>query len=284
MVNAFVQRHLKWLAPLGLAFFVSACSNSAEMETLQGEVMGFEYELMYLPAHPNHTESRISQRVQGIMQYVGMQFSVTHPHSEIARFNEWRSTEPLVLTRELEGLLRQGLQLHEVSNGEIQLFVSEREAETPRVYIRNHQIVKSDPSVQVDLDGLLRGHMADRIADIFDLMNIQQYSVRVGQDYRVRAGKRGRQRPALTWDEVPDLSLQVREGAVSTRTTETGDFVIVLHESAAISEALTRWFAGGDYERALATTEQHGIAAAVFVREDSGITRYNNAAFNAIVL
>lgn len=278
-MKIFMQNIFKWLAPLGLAIFVSACSDSSEFETIRGEVLGVEYELTYLPAHPNHTESRISSRAEGIMQYVGTQFSVAQPHSEVVRFNEWQSVEPLVLTRELEGLLRQGLQLHDVSNGSIQLFVSENETEMPRLSIRNHQIVKSDPSVQVDLNPVLRGHMADRIADIFELMNIQYYTIRVGLDYRVRNGTRGRQRQYLSWDEVPDFALQIRNGAVSARHTENGDFVIVLHESAAISEALAQWVAESDYDHALAVSQQHGIAAAVFVDEGSGFSRYNNTAF-----
>lgn len=278
--------YTKWLALLGLAFFVSGCSDISETEYISGEVLGYDYHIEFLPAHPNHTEARLTQRVQGILQYVATQYSVVYPQSEVERFNQWSSTESFVLTRELEGLLRQSLYLHDLSDGEIQIFESHSDGQTP-VRIHNHQIVKADPKVSVNLDGMLQGHMADRIADILDLMNVQTYRISIDSQLRVRSPKRGRGYQRIEFENIEDFHIDVRDGAISSGTPEYDSRIekaVVIHDNASIAQALATWFANIPLDSAMEMANANDLSIIVFVREDSGLTRYTSRAFSDVVL
>nr|WP_228517994.1 FAD:protein FMN transferase [Aliidiomarina indica] len=275
------------MALLGLAFFVSGCSENYDIEQISGNVLGYEYRVEFLPAHPNHTENRVSQRVQGIMQYVAMQFSVEYPQSEVNRLNRWESTDAFVLTRELEGLIRQSLHLRALSEGGIELFHADIATDQAPVRIQNHQLIKSDASVTVELDSLLRGHMADRIADILDLMNVQTYRVEIDNQLRLRSPKRRGQYQRVEFIDIESFYLNVRDGAVASAFSADEsniERVIVLHENAAEAEGLARWFAQLSLEESLSAANQHNVSVVFFVREDSGLTRYNSSAFANEVL
>ncbi|TRW49308.1 hypothetical protein FM042_00065 [Aliidiomarina halalkaliphila] len=281
------KTYTKWLALLGLAFFVSGCSDTSETEQIAGQVLGYDYHVEFLPAHPNHTEARVIQRVQGILQYVATQYSVAYPQSEVERFNQWRSTESFVLTRELEGLLRQSLYLHDLSDGEIQMFHSDVHDNRAPVRIYNHQIVKADETVSVNLEGMLQGHMADRIADILDLMNVQTYRISIDNHLRVRSPKRGRGYQRIAFPSLDDFYIDIRDGAVSSGIPEQDSPIekaIVIHDNAAMAQALAEWFANTPVDKAMAVANANDLSMIVFVREDSGLTRYTSRAFADVVL
>jgi thiamine biosynthesis lipoprotein len=61
-----------------------------------------------------------------------------------------------------------------------------------KVYIRNGEVVKSDPRMSLDFNAIAQGYSVDVICRYFDRLGIKNYLVEIGGEVRVKGDKNGK--------------------------------------------------------------------------------------------
>lgn len=217
-----------WLALVGLAFFVS-CSHAPQQIAVSGETMGTTYHIRYVSANPRHEPEKIKERVDAVLEQINSQMSTYDPNSELSRFNQRQTTEPVVVSRSLETVVRRALEIAEETDGLLDVTVGplvnlwsfgpqQRPETIPtaeeladakaatgyrHLTVENHQLQKHIPELYVDLSTIAKGYGVDRVARLLEQMEIQNYLVEIGGEMRMKGVKPGSQ-PWRIAIEKPD--------------------------------------------------------------------------------
>lgn len=240
-----------WLVLIGLAFLVS-CSDAPKQIAFSGVTMGTTYSITLFSKDPRHTETEIRKKVETVLAQVNAQMSTYDPESELSRFNQHQSTDPVVISRALERVVTRALEVSEQTGGLLDVTVGPlvnlwgfgpqgkpeeipTEAELKAVdefvgyrklSIENHQLSKAHPKVYVDLSTIAKGYGVDRVAYLLEDLDITQYLVEIGGEIRAKGGKPdGRpwrlavEKPVSTERSVQEI-VSFNEGALAT----SGDY------------------------------------------------------------
>lgn len=275
--------HKKWLALLGLAIFLSACSKTPELLVAQGTAGELQFQVVYIPVTPNQTERRVAERVESLLTHLEQQLSSTHAESEITRVNNWANTNALVLTRDLEEFIRVGLSVGALTSHDLPLFEPASAELLPGVIVENHRLTKTKPSIQLSFDSLISGFSVDRIAVMMRQMGVVNYQITVNNQ---RRSKRFRFTPVMQDIHAGQRFLDVEE-AINARSYALGfakgpgnSEVYVVYSSAAHASGLAQWLAGMPVAEALIMADRLNLAVSIHSDANDSVTRYNSAAFN----
>ncbi|CUA83647.1 FAD:protein FMN transferase [Pseudidiomarina woesei] len=205
-----------WLALLGLAFFVS-CTPAPQQLSVSGETMGTTYHIRYVTANPRHAPEKVKERVDAVLQQINSQMSTYDPQSELSQFNQRYTTEPVVVSRALETVVRRALEIGAETDGLLDVTVGplvnlwgfgplarpdKVPTETELAEVRdqigyqhlsvdNHQLRKAIPDLYVDLSTIAKGYGVDRVAVLLEQMEIKNYLVEIGGEMRMKGSKPG---------------------------------------------------------------------------------------------
>lgn len=205
-----------WLALVGLAFFVS-CTPAPQQLSVSGETMGTTYHIRYVTANPRHAPEKVKERVDAVLQQINSQMSTYDPQSELSQFNQRHTTEPVVVSRSLETVVRRALEIGAETNGLLDVTVgplvnlwgfgplarpdkvpSEDELAAVQdqigyqyLSVDNHQLRKAIPDLYVDLSTIAKGYGVDRVAVLLEQMEITNYLVEIGGEMRMKGSKPG---------------------------------------------------------------------------------------------
>jgi thiamine biosynthesis lipoprotein len=240
-----------WLVLLGLAFLVS-CSDAPKQIRFSGDTMGTTYNVTLFSKDPRHSQAEIQKKVETVLAQVNAQMSTYDPESELSRFNQHDSTQPVVISRALERVIRRALEISAQTEGLLDVTVGplvnlwgfgpqakpeqvprQDELNEVRAYVgydkltlANHQLTKSHPQVYVDLSTIAKGYGVDRVAYLLNDLDITQYLVEIGGEIRTRGGKpNGKpwrlavEKPVSTERSVQEV-VSFNEGALAT----SGDY------------------------------------------------------------
>jgi thiamine biosynthesis lipoprotein len=240
-----------WLALVGLAFFVS-CTPAPQQISVSGETMGTTYHIRYVTANPNHSPERVKERVDAVLEQVNSQMSTYDPNSELSLFNQRETTEPVVISRSLETVVRRALEIGRETNGLLDVTVGPmvnlwgfgplgRPEQVPTeeqlrevrdqvgyqyLTVENHQLTKAVPDLYVDLSTIAKGYGVDRVAILLEQMEIRNYLVEIGGEMRMRGTKPGEQpwriavEQPVTLDRAVQRIIEPGNNAVAT----SGDY------------------------------------------------------------
>lgn len=207
-----------WLALVGLAFFVS-CTPAPQQISVSGETMGTTYHIRYVTANPNHAPDKVKERVDAVLQQINSQMSTYDPNSELSLFNQRQTTEPVVVSRALETVVRRALEIGAETDGLLdvtvgplvnlwgfgplgrperapsaeQLAAVRDEVGYQHLRVENHQLIKAVPGLYVDLSTIAKGYGVDRVALLLEQMEIKNYLVEIGGEMRMKGSKPGAQ-------------------------------------------------------------------------------------------
>ncbi|MGM0525004.1 MAG: FAD:protein FMN transferase [Pseudomonadota bacterium] len=240
-----------WLVLLGLAFLVS-CSDAPNNIQFRGNTMGTTYSVTVFTKDPRHNQQEIQKKVETVLAQVNAQMSTYDPESELSRFNQHDSTEPVVISRALEKVVGRALEISAETDGQLDVTVgplvnlwgfgpkgqpeqapTEEQLESLEAYvgydkltIENHQLSKAHPKVYVDLSTIAKGYGVDRVAYLLEDLDITQYLVEIGGEIRTRGGKPdGKpwrlaiEKPVSTERTIQEI-VSLNEGALAT----SGDY------------------------------------------------------------
>ena len=180
--------------------------------------MGTSYQVKVASSHLS--EQRIFElrlAVEGVLDTVDRKMSTYRDDSEVSRFNELRSNEPLLVSSETFEVFRHARAISEETEGAFDITVgplvdvwgfgpegitsevskkslpTENEIDAIRSHLgwqlidldeREITLSKRDPSVRCDLSAIAKGYAVDRIADALDGMGIDDYLVELGGEIR----------------------------------------------------------------------------------------------------
>lgn len=272
-----------WLAPLGLAFFVSACSDTPEAHVAEGVVGELQFQVAYLPVSPNQTELRTTERISGLVDHLEKQLSTTYVGSEVVRINKWHSTEAMVLTRELEDFVRAALEANEITEGSLALFSDTAGqpvsmALDALLLVDNHQLRKIEPGLQLEFDSLLSGFVVDRVTILMGQMGIEQYQITINGQSRTRGHHRLTMLEPTMLGSEP-TGAKPRNFALGYAITSDGSQVFVMSKTAILASALAQWLATMDTAQALIVAERLELAVEIIQHVNGDVKRYNSSAF-----
>lgn len=281
-MNNVTRSIRNWLAPLGLAFFVSACSETPQVHYAEGDLGKLQFQVAYMPSSPNQTEARMVARVSSLVGHLEQQLSTSNEGSEVVRINKLQSTEAMVLTRDLEDFVRAGLDANSITEGGLtlftevdshSLFATPLVTAIPQVSVENHQLKKLAPGVQLAFDPLLSGFVADRLAILMGQMGIEHYQITVNGQRRAQGKQRFMDQLSHTVDGLS------RNHALGHAVCRDGSDIYVLSTTAIQASAVAQWLATMAPTEALIVAERLNLAVDIYQHVNGNVTRYNSSAF-----
>jgi len=210
---------IKWLALIGLTFFIAACSKTeSEIVEIQGKTMGTYYQIKYvLDSTQQKNESLSTQsikvQIDEKLELVNDLMSTYRPNSELSRFNQTDNSMPV--SDAMIHVVKSALTIFEQSNGAYdvtvgplvnlwgfgpdkhpdkvptQAVIDEKMQLVGSQYlsIEGNKLVKSIPTLYVDLSSIAKGYGVDFIAEYLQSMGIENYLVDIGGELRVHGRK-----------------------------------------------------------------------------------------------
>jgi len=251
MINSLT----KWLALVGLAFFISSCSKpESQLMQFQGKTMGTYYHVKYVLSDEQLTQKtllaeQLQKVVEQQLELVNDQMSTYRPSSELSLFN--KSRDSYEVSDATIKVVKQALSIYQQSGGAFDVTVGplvnlwgfgpdKRPNKIPSEHliektkqiigsqylsIQGNKLVKSKPELYVDLSSIAKGYGVDSVAELLLSKGIRHYLVDIGGELRVQGAKPNNQhwtlaieRPGL--DQNVQRLLNIGDNAIAT----SGDY------------------------------------------------------------
>jgi len=216
-----INQITKWLALIGLAFFISSCSQSEQkLVILEGGTMGTYYRVSMvldpaLQENADYTETHLQKEIDKKLERVNDQMSTYRPNSELSRFNQ--AQDSLEVSPETAYVIQASLTLFEQSAGAFDVTVgplvnlwgfgpdkkptkvpSDEVIKARQQYvgsqylsIRDNTLYKTIPELYVDLSSIAKGYGVDVVAQYLQEIGINNYLVDIGGELRAKGEKPG---------------------------------------------------------------------------------------------
>lgn len=286
-----VLTHFKnWLAPLGLAFLFSACSEPVSLQEAKGQVAGLSFQVHYAPVSANQTEARVNEQIFGLIAYLEQQFSVASVSSDLIKINQWLENDGFLLTRELEDYIRAGIAADELTESRLPLYSLKGEPideamrkkwlseglRVPFVWVHNHHLFKRVPEISLNYDLLLAGFILDRVGILMGQMGIQYFHIEVANQHLFS-------RPFLkrSQTELPVLTPTGKRPALGAAPCQFAPdcFVYSLSDNGLNALAFTQWMARLNVKDALVTAERLNVPILIEIHENNSVQRYTSRTY-----
>lgn len=172
-----------------------------------GYAQGTTYHITYYAP-----DSAVRHRqIDSILDKLDSSLSIYKPYSLITRFNN--SAEGIEMDEHLSKVVRKSLEIFKETHGISDItvyplvtawgFGPSHVSATPdsaaiekilpcvgsgQIHIHGHRLVKDQPCVKLDVNGIAQGYSVDVVADFLQSRNIRNYLVEIGGEIRI-AGK-----------------------------------------------------------------------------------------------
>ena len=247
----------KWLALIGLAFFISSCSEPAPKDKLvmvQGKTMGTYYQVtMVLNEQQQHDAayklSAIQVEIDSILELVNDQMSTYRPDSELSQFNQAKET--LTVSPATAYVVKSSLALFNQSQGAFDVTVGplvnlwgfgpdKRPTKVPsdeliaerkklvgsqHLGVRGNTLYKENPGLYVDLSSIAKGYGVDVVGEYLQSIGINNYLVDIGGELIAHGTKPADQQWTLAIERPVEghnvqRLIQIGDNAIAT----SGDY------------------------------------------------------------
>jgi thiamine biosynthesis lipoprotein len=219
----------KWLALIGVAFFIASCSEPAPKSKLvmvQGKTMGTYYQVTVVlgeeqQSKPAYTLSALQLKIDEKLELVNDQMSTYRPDSELSSFNQ--TEESLIVSADTAYVVQSSLTIFELSKGAFDVTVGPLvnlwgfgpdkkpnkipskaliASQTKRVgsqylTVKGNTLYKSIPDLYVDLSSIAKGYGVDVVSEYLQSIGISDYLVDIGGELRANGVKPGNKKWTL---------------------------------------------------------------------------------------
>nr|WP_084296339.1 FAD:protein FMN transferase [Psychromonas arctica] len=214
-----IQSSIKWLALIGLAFFISSCSKpEQQLLQIQGQTMGTYYQVTYALSSEQSEDKQYSiQHLQTLidqqLELVNDQMSTYRPQSELSLFN--KSERAFEVSDATIKVVKRALQVYQQSGGAFDVTVgplvnlwgfgpdkkpnkvpsaelieqTKQKIGSQYLSIEGNRLVKAKPELYVDLSSIAKGYGVDVIAELLTKQGIINYLVDIGGELRANGTK-----------------------------------------------------------------------------------------------
>ncbi|PKG38643.1 FAD:protein FMN transferase ApbE [Psychromonas sp. Urea-02u-13] len=211
----------KWLALIGLAFFISSCSEpvpKSKLVMVQGKTMGTYYQVTMVLreaqlSKPDYTLSAMQIEIDKKLELVNDQMSTYRPDSELSYFNQAKTS--FTVSPATAYVVKSSLALFEQSEGAFDVTVGplvnlwgfgpdkrpnkvpsdeiiasqQKRVGSQYLSIEGNTLFKSIPDLYVDLSSIAKGYGVDVIAEYLQNIGINDYLVDIGGELRAKGVK-----------------------------------------------------------------------------------------------
>lgn len=186
-----------------------SCSHKKEIKPvhLQGEAQGTYYNMVYYDS----LQRNLHPQVDSILKAFDRSVSLWVPASVLSRVN--RNDTTVVLDKNFIGNFRYSQQVSRATNGAFDMTVGplveawgfgfeSREKVGKRIVdsllplvgwqkikIVNGKVVKADPRMQIDFNGIAQGYSDDVVGAFFDSLGIHNYLIDIGGEVKAKGEK-----------------------------------------------------------------------------------------------
>ncbi|MGL5046116.1 MAG: FAD:protein FMN transferase, partial [Shewanella sp.] len=203
------------LVLVGLAFFVSACSNQYEVMSLAGSTMGTTYHIKVVPNEQTPTAQLLQAEIDLALELVNDQMSTYRPHSELSRFNQLQLDQSVEVSPDTIKVVQEGIRLYQVTDKALditlgplvnlwgfgpdkrpttipaQADIDAAKAKTgiSELSIEGNRLSKHNSHLYVDLSSIAKGVGVDKVASILDKYHATGYLVEIGGELSIKGAK-----------------------------------------------------------------------------------------------
>ncbi len=215
-----MNHHLvKWLALIGLTFFIASCSKSTpQVLHIQGQTMGTYYQIKYVLDAEQQADTQLSARALQVeidkrLEQVNDLMSTYRPDSELSRFNQTQKS--MLVSDALRDVVGAALILFQQTDGAYDVTVGplvnlwgfgpdKRPDKVPsqaeidakmamvgsqHLSVQGNRLSKSIPQLYLDLSSIAKGYGVDFIAEYLQELGIDNYLVDIGGELRTAGFK-----------------------------------------------------------------------------------------------
>ena len=210
---------LKLILILLLTISITACfpsNNSPEKEILlQGRTMGTTYNIKIVTTLEQVEALNLQEKIDAVLKQVNQEMSTYIPNSEISRFNNSSSLEPIEISTGFARVLKESLRLGELSDGKLDITVGplvnlwgfgpEHQPEIvpsdkvltntlariglKNLHLNGNLLSKSIPDLYIDLSTTAKGYGVDVVAELIEANGFGNYLVEIGGEMRLKGFK-----------------------------------------------------------------------------------------------
>ncbi|WP_077338001.1 FAD:protein FMN transferase [Pseudocolwellia agarivorans] len=182
---------------------------------LQGRTMGTTYNIKVIVENDSIDTQLLQKDIDSALVNVNQEMSTYIPDSELSRFNQLRSSEPVTLSKGLARVIEEAIRLGKLSNGKLDVTVGPLvnlwgfgpeyrlekvpsdellEQTKSKVGIENIELVdgrlsKKIDELYIDLSTIAKGYGVDLIAELVESRGIHNYLVEIGGEMRLKGFK-----------------------------------------------------------------------------------------------
>ncbi len=227
----------------------------AKTIVFRGRTMGTGYTVKLGPAPATLDEKSLAERIDQALEVVNARMSTYKPDSELSRFNASRGTDWFDVSSSTAEVIAEAIRIGRLTYGAFDVTIGplvrlwnfgagRKEVDDPptdeqidlqrtvmgfeklEVRLDPPSVRKTDPAIEIDLSGIAKGYAVDRVADLLEASDCENYMVEVGGEIRAK-GKNFQGTPWRIAIEKPDAGarvvhevLELRDGGMAT----SGDY------------------------------------------------------------
>ena len=251
-------------APALLALLASAACGPSVVE-LSGPTMGTPYHVRFVGADDATNRARVQGLIDEVLAAADRRFSLWREDSAIARFNAHRATTPVTIDGEFRAAIELALRLAAATEGaydptilpitrlwgfvgDVRREPTEAELATALATVgwRRLELTadgglrKFDPAVEIDLDSIAPGAVADELSRRLLAADCRDHMVDIGGEIVCRGAKPG----GAAWR----IGVE-RPGATDEGDREIQQVVEIRDAAVATSGSYRNWFESGGARR-----------------------------------
>lgn len=191
----------------------AASSDNTASHELTGATMGTTWRLVWIDTEPSleHERAELNSAIEAELARINTLMSTWDPDSELSRFNQSRSVEPVVLHADTLQVVDTALSISRMTRGRYDItlqpvidlwgFGRDESSPTPanaaieqalqqsgydQLVRVGKTIRKRLPTVSLDVSSLAKGYAVDKLGELIESHGISRYLVDIGGELRAR--------------------------------------------------------------------------------------------------
>lgn len=205
--------------------------------TLSGKTMGTTYNVTVVDAPREADAETLQAAIDAALADVNAKMNNWDPTSEVSRFSNAASTEPVEISQDLQTVLTEANRIHALVDGKFDVTLAplidlwgfgpkkpgepipsdeeiaaalESIGQSDKLVLEGNTLAKTQPDVSVNLSSIAKGFGVDQIGAALEAEGVDRYLVEIGGDLAAK-GTNAEGEPWSIGIERPDARAQVVE-------------------------------------------------------------------------
>jgi len=182
---------------------------------LQGRTMGTTYNIKVIIENNSINTVELQQEIDSALVQLNQEMSTYIKDSELSRFNQLRSSEPVTLSTGLARVIKEAIRLGKLTKGSLDVTVgplvnlwgfgpeyrldnvpsdellqqTKEKVGIEHIVLNGNQLSKSIDDIYIDLSTIAKGYGVDLVAELIEHKGIHNYLVEIGGELKLKGFK-----------------------------------------------------------------------------------------------